>query len=132
MNERRRFLVTGGLLTLAAAAPRTYAAPVSGRTYTLGMLWGDGPGDTVKTAAFHSFKAALALRGYVEGKNLAIESRFAEGRNERFVSDAAGLVQRKVDLLIAIGTPSTQAARKLTPRIPIVAVNVTDPVKHGF
>jgi len=132
MNERRRLLLAGGLATMAAASGRVYASPSGARKYTIGVLWGDGPDDTAKTAAYRSFKAALARRGYVEGKNLSIESRFAEGRRERFASDAAALVERKVDVLLATGTPSTQAAQKATPRIPIVAVNVTSPVMHGF
>lgn len=133
MDERRRLLVTGGFAIAAASlTARTDAASLGARMHTLGVLWGDGPEDSVKAAGFKSFKAALALRGYVEGQSLSVESRFAQGRYERLPELAADLVAKRVGILVAFGTPATQAAHAATLRIPIVAVNVSTPVKHGF
>lgn len=126
--------MAGGLAAVAATSPtiRTYAASPGTGIRTLGVLWGDGPEDMVKSAGFNSFKAELARRGYVEGRNLSIESRFAQGRYEQLPALAAGLVEKRVDVLVTFGTPVARAAHGATSRIPIVAVNVTTPVKHGL
>ena len=70
--------------------------------------------------------------GYVEGKNLAIEWRFAEGEYERLPGMAAELVQLKVDVIMALGPPAIVAAQKATTTIPIVVVTSVDPVGAGF
>jgi putative ABC transport system substrate-binding protein len=70
--------------------------------------------------------------GYVEGKNLAIEYRFAEGKLDRLPALAAELVSLKVDVIVGAGGPSVQAAKKATETIPIVMTNAGDPVEQGF
>jgi putative ABC transport system substrate-binding protein len=70
--------------------------------------------------------------GYVEGRNLAIEWRSAEGKGERLPELAAQLVQLKVDVIVTAGTPATSAAQKATGTIPIVIAAATDPVGSGF
>jgi putative ABC transport system substrate-binding protein len=70
--------------------------------------------------------------GYVEGKNLAIEYLFAEGKLDRLPALAAELVSLKVDVIVAVGGPSVQAAKKATETIPIVMTNAGDPVEQGF
>ena len=70
--------------------------------------------------------------GYVEGKNLVIEWRFADGMSERLPGLAAELVQLKVDVIVAATTPATAAAQKATTTIPIVMASVGDPVGSGF
>jgi putative tryptophan/tyrosine transport system substrate-binding protein len=76
----------------------------------------------------------LGLRelGYLEGKNIAIEWRLAEGRNDRAAELAAELVHLKVSLIVASGTPAAEAAKQATRRIPIVLASVADAVGSGF
>ncbi len=70
--------------------------------------------------------------GYIEGKNLVIEWRFADGKNERLPVLAAELVQLKLDVIVAAGTPATFAAQNTATAIPIVMVGVGDPVGNGL
>jgi putative ABC transport system substrate-binding protein len=70
--------------------------------------------------------------GYVEGQNVALEIRAAEGRLERFPAFAAELARLKVDIILAAGDPAIAAARKATTSIPIVMLGASDPVAAGF
>ena len=70
--------------------------------------------------------------GYVEGKNLVIEWRFADGKLERLPGLAAELVQLKVDVIVTAGSPAISAAQKATTTIPIVMASAGDPVGSGF
>jgi len=70
--------------------------------------------------------------GYIEGKNLVIEWRSAEGNNERLPGLATELMHLKVDVIVAASTPATSAAQKATATIPIVMGSVGDPVRSGF
>jgi ABC-type uncharacterized transport system substrate-binding protein len=80
-----------------------------------------------------TFKQALRDLGYVEGKNVAIEYRSAEGKYERFPAIAEELVQLKVSVIVADdGTPSVVAARTATRTIPIVFTVINDPVSSGI
>ena len=70
--------------------------------------------------------------GYVEGQNIILEPRLAEGHNERLATLAAELVQLKVDVIVAAATPASRAAKAATSTIPVVFVAVGDPVKAGL
>ena len=76
--------------------------------------------------------AGLRELGYVEGKNIIIEYRWAEGKYERLPGLAAELVQMKVDVIVAASAPAIQAAQQATTTIPIVMVRTADPVGSGF
>jgi putative ABC transport system substrate-binding protein len=79
-----------------------------------------------------AFRLGLRELGYIEGKNIEIEWRFAAGQASRLPDLAAELVQRKCELIVTAGTETTQAAKKATGSIPIVQTGTTDPVGSGF
>jgi putative ABC transport system substrate-binding protein len=78
------------------------------------------------------FRQELSKLGWIEGKNLSIEYRFAEQKNERLPELAADLVRLKVDLIVVSSAPPALAAKKATTTIPIVMANVGDPVGGGL
>jgi putative tryptophan/tyrosine transport system substrate-binding protein len=79
-----------------------------------------------------SFRQGLRNLGYAEGKDFTLEARFADGRVERLLPLAEELITRKVDLIVTTDTPATRAAQQATATIPVVMVNVIDPVGSGF
>jgi len=98
----------------------------------IGFLAGGLPfgSDSPLATAFHQ---GLNATGYVEGENVTIEYRWAEGQPDRLAALAADLVARKADVIVtAGGTPSALAAKNATSTIPIVFVNVDDPVGRGL
>jgi len=124
--KRREFIaLLGGAAAswpLAARAQRP-AKPV------IGFL-GSAPPATF-AARIEGFRLGLRDFGYVEGMNITIEYRFAEGHYERLSDLAAELVRSKVDLIITHGTPGSLAAKRATTTIPIVMANIGDPVATG-
>jgi putative ABC transport system substrate-binding protein len=113
--------MTGGLL----AAPLIVEAQQAGKVYRIGIL------ETIPAAQNAANLAALrkGLRdlGYVEGRNLIIEYRSADGRAERFPDLASELVRLKVDLIVTRGTPAARAAKNATGTIPVVMATMGDP-----
>jgi putative ABC transport system substrate-binding protein len=96
----------------------------------IGVLSGGSP---ATDAAHHdAFLQGLRELGYVVGKNIVIEYRFAEGRRDRFAEFAAELVSLNVDVIVAAGATGILEAKKATQTIPIVMTNVSDPVALGF
>jgi putative ABC transport system substrate-binding protein len=96
----------------------------------IGVLSG---GSSATDAAHHdAFLQGLRELGYVVGKNIVIEYRFAEGRRDRFAEFAAELVSLNVDVIVAAGATGILEAKKATQTIPIVMTNVSDPVALGF
>jgi len=79
-----------------------------------------------------AFRQELSKLGWIEGKNIAIEYRFAEGKNDRLPELAADLVRLKVDLIVAASAPSALAAKRATTTIPIVMTSPPDPVALGL
>jgi putative tryptophan/tyrosine transport system substrate-binding protein len=79
-----------------------------------------------------AFRQGLRELGYVEGKNIVIEWRFAEGKLDRLPALATELVRLKVDIVITAGPPATRAAKEATSTIPIVMTFDPDPVGNGF
>ncbi len=86
---------------------------------------------TTSASGYEPFRQGLRELGYLEGKNVAIEYRFAEGKLDRLPALAAELVRLKVDIVVAVGAPAVRAARKATETIPIVMA-AADPVGQGF
>src|SRR5262249_56631099 len=79
-----------------------------------------------------AFRQGLRELGYVEGRDIALEVRNAEGYSQRLVALANSLAELKVDVILALNTPSVQAAKKATVTIPIVMTQIADPLKSGL
>ena len=124
---RRRFMtaLAGGLL----AAPLAAEAQQTGRIYRVGFLAQGSPPPKLRLGVFSK---AMDDLGYIEGRNLILERRWSEGQNSRFPNLAAELVALKPEVIVADSTPGAIAAKRATTVIPIVMVNVSDPVGTGI
>ena len=87
---------------------------------------------SANAARIEAFRQGLRELGYVEGKNIVIEYRYAEGKLDRLPALAAELVRLKVDVIVTGGPAATRAAKEATDTIPIVMAQDTDPVGNGF
>jgi putative ABC transport system substrate-binding protein len=124
---RRREFITG--LSSAVALPLAARAQQL-KVPVVGYL---SPGRAgLSGPAVAAFRAGLAETGYVEGRNVALEFRSAEGQIDRFPALAADLVRRQVTLIIAEGIAAARAAKSATTTIPIVFAIGVDPVRDGL
>ena len=96
----------------------------------IGFLGGNSSSDL--SPRVDGLKQGFRELGYVEGKNITIEYRFADGKVERLPDLAAELMRFKLDCIVTAGTPATRAAKQATGTIPIVMGNVDDPVGQRF
>src|SRR5262245_36642761 len=126
--DRRRFLTLGVSLL---AGPFAAEAQQARKVPRIGYLSGSFPAD-VSNPAGEALRQGLRALGYVEGQNVAIEYRYAEGRLDRFPDLAAELVRLRVDVIVAPGTVAARAARKATTSIPIVIVLAANPDGDGL
>ncbi len=128
MNTRRKLIVALGACVLAA--PLAAFAQQQGKVWRIGFL------GTASASGFarrvEALKAGLRDLGYVEGKNLVIEFRWAEEKYERLPELAAELVRLKVDVIVTHGPIGSPAAKNATTTIPIVVTAVPDPVALGL
>jgi putative ABC transport system substrate-binding protein len=124
---------TVGLLGILAfgilAALPSSDAQQAGKVPRIGYLWPGPPGFWL---SIEGFQRGLRALGYVEGKNIAVEYRFAEGKTERLPDLAAELIRMPVDVIVTRGIAATEAAKHATTTLPIVMTGVPDPVKSGF
>ena len=124
--RRREFL---GMLGAGAAWPLTARAQQAGKLPTIGFL------GTVSASAWRPWTAAFVQRlralGWIEGRTVAIEYRWAEGRTERYAEIAAEFVRLKVDIIVTSGS-AVLAARQATSVIPIVFAVANDPLGSGL
>jgi putative ABC transport system substrate-binding protein len=127
---RRRALIAalGGVV----AWPLTGNAQQPERLRRVGVLRDRLENDPIARASVAALGKALVDFGWVEGKNIRIDYRFAAGNPTLFKSYAAELVGLSPDVILASGTPGLAAVREQTRTIPIVFVNVSDPVDQGF
>jgi putative tryptophan/tyrosine transport system substrate-binding protein len=113
-----------------ALAPLAAEAQPAGRVYRVGIL-GEAAADPSEARLWQAFRSGMRERGWIEGQNILIESRWAEGNSARLPQLAADLVRLKVDLIVTRGSIYTQGARTATSSIPIVFTMHADPEKTG-
>jgi putative ABC transport system substrate-binding protein len=128
MMKRREFIsLLGGA---AAAWPLAARAQQAGKLPTIGFLGSGTP--SVQGQRVAAFVQRLRELGWIDGRDLAIEYRWAEGRDKRYTEIAAEFARLKVDVIVTSATPATLAAKQATAVIPIVFVNALDPLGIGL
>jgi putative ABC transport system substrate-binding protein len=125
--RRRQFL---GVLSSAAAWPLAASAQGARKLPTIGLL--SGATSSVEGQRIAAFVQRLRELGWIEGRTVAIEYRWAEGRSKRFAEIAAEFVRLKVDVILATGTAPALAAKQATGDIPVVFALAGDPVGTGL
>jgi putative ABC transport system substrate-binding protein len=126
--RRREFIALLGGMTGTSIVRPLANAQQAGKVYRIGLLW-DGP--TVFADAIDAFRKSLRDLGYVEGRNIVIEYRWAEGKPERMHEMAKELVQLKVDVILSPSSIYTGVAKRATTTIPIVFFSHADPLGTG-
>jgi putative ABC transport system substrate-binding protein len=122
--------ITSVGVVLFSVAPLGVGAQPAGKIHRIGFLGNS-------TAALEAplvgpFREGLRERGYVEGQNIVIEYRWADGKYERFPALTAELLAQQVEVIVTAGTPAAQAVKKATREVPLVMVAVGDPVGAGI
>ena len=125
--DRRTFI--GAAAALLSSVPHV-ARTQPAKLHRIGFLGNGSP--TTLSSQYEAFRRSLGELGWIEGQNVTIENRWAEGNPDRLPALVAELVQAKVDVLVVSGSPAIRAAQKATRTIPIVFVVLTDPVAMGF
>ena len=127
MNRREFITLLGGA---SVACPLAGRAQQGEKTHRIGFLGNDS---TIPAqAAGEAFLAGLREHGFVEGKNIVIERRFAQGAPEQSSKLAAELARLDVSLIVASGQNNIAALKGVTKSIPVVMVNVFDPIGMGI
>ena len=131
MSHRHRLLVSQCFLVaaLAVVCLSSHAAELGHRIARVGYLSQLSPS---ADSTFEAFSKRLRELGYIEGQNLVLEARFADGHIDRLPPLAAELVEHKMDVIVVGGTPGAMAAKNATSTTPIVFAGVGDPVGSGF
>jgi putative ABC transport system substrate-binding protein len=127
MNRRDLIALIGG----AAAWPVAVSAQQTERIRRIGVLMGTA-NNALGQARARAFQQELERLGWSEGRNIAVERRWAEGHNERLAAMAAEFVRLNVDVIVTEATPPSLAAKQATSLVPIVFVGVGDPVGTGL
>jgi putative tryptophan/tyrosine transport system substrate-binding protein len=125
--SRRRFVA---IISTAVLAAPLVAASQGQKIPRIGFLGNSTA--TLEANLVAPFREGLRDAGYIEGRNVVIDYRWAEGTYERFPALIAELVALKVDLIVAAGTPAAVAVKKVAPTTPLVMVAVGDPVGTGL
>jgi putative tryptophan/tyrosine transport system substrate-binding protein len=127
MNQRIFALALSAMLFALCVSAH---AQQSGKIFRIGFL--DSSTAAGSAGVLETFRQELTKFGWIQRKNITIEYRFAEGKPARLAELAADLVRLKVDLIVVSGGPAALAAKGATTTIPIVMVNISDPVGQGL
>src|SRR6266568_8036321 len=127
--RRREFIC---FLGCGIVCPCAALAQQSAKQTRIGWLSAGSPDTPAAARTLQAFRQSLEHLGHVEGRDIAIEFRYAHRNFDRLPSLAAELVDQKVDIIVTLNTPPAVAARKATSTIPIVAISITDPVGLGL
>ena len=120
-------LTTAMILLLTLQAGVAVAQPAS-KVPRIGYISPGSPSNQARVARLEAFRRGLREQGYVDGQNMAIDARWAQGNYDRYAELAAKLVRLKIDVLVTVGATGSQAAKRVTKTIPIVMTVVNDPV----
>jgi putative ABC transport system substrate-binding protein len=126
--KRRAFIALAG--SAISAWPLIAQAQQAGRLPTIGFLGSST--SSAMTAWIAAFVQRLHELGWIEGRTVAIEYRWGEGRDERYAQIADEFIRLKVNVIVTYGTPPTKAAKQATIAIPIVFAAAADPVGNGL
>src|SRR5215831_5068422 len=126
----KRKITVLALSTMLFAICGSVEAQQTSKIFKIGYL--DNTTASGSAVLLDAFRQELSKLGWIEGKNITIEYRFAEQKTDRLPELAADLVRLKVDLIVATDTPSSLAAKSATITIPIVMTSVGDPVGAGL
>jgi putative tryptophan/tyrosine transport system substrate-binding protein len=118
------------LVGLTLASVRLVEAQQEAKIPRIGFLFGASP--SANSARIEAFRQGLRELGYVEGKNIVVEDRYADGKTDRLPALAAELVRLKVDVIVSASSGGTRSFKETTNTIPIVMAQDTDPVANGF
>lgn len=129
--RRRKFIKLMGGAALAWPLV-AHAQQSPSKVWRVAYLYPGFLDNPVDHATFDVFRAEMRELGYIEGKNLVIDTRTAEGKAERLTSLTNELIALRPDVIVAIATPAIAAAQRATSTIPIVMAPATDPVGSGF
>jgi putative tryptophan/tyrosine transport system substrate-binding protein len=124
--RRREFIAL--VCSAGLASPLAAWAQATGTVYRVGFLW-DSP--AVFAEAIETFRSELREMGWIEGRNIAIEYRWAEGQPERMRELAEELVRLKVDIIVVPSSIYTEAAKRATSTIPIIFMSHAGPLESG-
>jgi len=130
MISRRKKVFALGLSTLTATF-RAYAQQ-PGKVWRIGFFYLGSRQSALDMGRYALFLQGMRELGYIEGKNFVMEARFADGKSELLPGLAADLIQSKVDVIVAAGTPVYVALKQATRTIPVVITVTADPVLDGF
>ena len=126
MRRRRLLHIVAALVAAPSAA---WSQP---RKWRIAFLGGVAPDPTTTRNAIEPFRQGLRELGYVEGQNLELQFRWAEGKPERLPGLAAELLQLNPDLLVAMGPGPARLAKSLNLKVPVVALVVDNPIEMGL
>jgi putative tryptophan/tyrosine transport system substrate-binding protein len=127
---RRNFAQAIGFITFVT--PWTAVAQQLAKVWRVAYLYPGSLANPADRAIFDVFCAEMRSLGYVEGKNLIIDDRSAEGKLERLPLFLAELIALRPDVIVAVTTPAIAAAQRATSTIPIIMAPATDPIGSGF
>src|SRR5262245_61364004 len=122
--KKKTFCLALGALLFALCS--SASAQQTGKIFRIGFLFNSTASGS--ESLVDAFRQELSKLGWIEGKNITIEYRYGEGKQDRLPELAAELVRLKVDLIVASAPPSVSAAKNATSAIPIVITNTVDPV----